>query len=187
MRHALFEIGILIALAAFVFAVNTTVPWLLTRGGAPSRKNGALYYRIRPGMRLLAGVICVLGLWAMVTSLRQLGRPSDLRWIPELVGGLAMVLCAAFMLTARISLDEEGLHYRRRLKSLTSIGWTEFDHYEVRADPKINTLTVFFRSVDGRTIAVEEAGYDVADLLQRIVSRIHLQERPYARRHWYGG
>jgi hypothetical protein len=187
MRHVLFEIGILIALGAFVFAVNTTVPWLLTRGGAPSQENGTLHYRIRPGMRLLAGVIGGLGLWAMVTGFRQLRRPNDLLCLLELFGGLAMVFCAAFMLTARISLDEGGLHYRRRWKSLTSIGWAEFDHYEVRADPKINTLTVFFRSVDSRTIAVEEAGYDVADLLQRIVARTHLQERPYTRRHWYGG
>lgn len=186
-QHVLTGTGPFLLATVFVIIITVGLSWLFTRGGAPAEENGALHYKLRPGIRVMAYTLIGGAAGAIVAGCRSLIEPHDLTWMLELFGGLAMLLCGAFMLSASLYLDEAGLHYRRGWKRVTSIAWQELDHYEKLRNPKTTTNVYFFRSVDGKTIPVEETGYDVKDLLQHIDSRRKIPEQPYQRRHWYGG
>jgi hypothetical protein len=187
MLHSLPKPVVLILTFAFTIFVYAAAKWLFTRGGEPLQENGVEHYRLRPAARALSIALCALGLWALVSGLRSLKTPLDFLWAPELFGGLAMMLSGTFMFSARIALDEAGLHYRRGWKRMTSISWIELDHYEVLFNRSLGTSTYFFRARDGASIPVDETGYNIEALMQHIQARKKLREMPYTRRHWYGG
>jgi hypothetical protein len=186
-HHLLTGAGSFVLTTAWVVIVTVGLSWLFTRGGAPSEENGTLHYKLRPGMRMMAYVLVLAGVYAVAVGCISLNEPRNLLWMLELAGGLGMLLGGAFMLSASLYLDDTGLHYRRGWKRVTSIGWKELDHYEVDRARRTNTSVYFFCSIDGTTIPVEETGYDVGDLLKHIDSRKKIREQPYQRRHWYGG
>jgi hypothetical protein len=178
-------LSLVIAVVVVVMTVGTA--WLFKQGGAPTVRGGAVYYGLRPAVRVTALVLGGLGVWATVTGVRGLARPRDLMWMLELFGGLAMVAGASFAWLAGITLDAEGVHVRRGWKRAASIAWNDLDHYEISFNTKTGTSMVFLRSNDGRTIPVEEGAYDVADMLRRIQGYRAVEEQPYKERHWYGG
>ena len=186
-HQVLTKTGWLILIVAVALIVTFGLSWLFTRGGAPSEENGALHYKLRPGMRVLAYVLLVAGIYAIAAGCRSLSEPQNILWMVELFGGLAMSLGGAFLLSASLYLDDAGMHYRRGWKRVTSIAWKDLDHYETLNNPRTYTRIYFFRSVDGKTIPVDETGYNVKDLLEHIDSRKKLHEQPYQRRHWNGG
>ena len=181
----------LFLIVVFILIVGAVSSWLFTHGGAPDEENGVVNYPLRPATRILATLIGLSGLAAIGFGVWALRTPRDLWWMLKVFGGAGLVMSALFILSARLWLDEAGLHYRRGFKRLTTIGWHEFNHYEtmVNSDWRTNmsSRTIFFRSVDANSIPVQEAGYAVDDLLRRIQARTHLKEQPYKRRHWYGG
>jgi hypothetical protein len=181
---------VILVVAVFLVAVSAVGTWVIKLGGAPDEENGELVYRLRPAMKFTAILAGLLGLTGVVSGLLGLRTPRDFMWILWLFGGTGLVLCALFILSARIYLNEAGLSYRRGWKHQTTISWRDLHHYEMMTNRNwktgINTRVIFFVSVDDRSIPVDESGYDAGDLLRRIQVRKHLKEQPYKQRNWYG-
>jgi hypothetical protein len=179
-----------VLLALLIFVVVAFIPTLAMRllmsGGRPRSSNGAYECKLRPGMRVLAIVIALVAAWIVMHALLDWRQPK-MALAAQILGGCALGVIPAFILNARVLVDEEGLHYQSAWKSVCTIAWSDMVCYQVQYNSQTGSRTYLYRSRDGSSIPVEQLGYDTDDLLKRVLTHVPLKEEPYQRRHWYGG
>lgn len=160
--------------------------WTLNRGGAGQREGERVLYRPRPGIRVIGVVIVLIGLiiwgYAILSAVNRAW--SDAFWI--LVFGSFFVLLGLQVLWQQLVVDAEGLHYYRGLLSAVHIPWAQLSHYEVSGSAVVSVYLL--RSLDPKkTIGITNLLFHVRDLLATVRKHVTLSQRPYHRRHWYGG
>lgn len=185
-RH-LSKIFVRLPILPVVWLVISLLAPLMTRGGAAQREKGRLVYRLRPGMKVFSYwsiVISASILWLCSDEIRQ-GRLDAAVLTGSM--GIAFLLGGFYFLSMHFFLDIDGLHYMRWFGKTTTILWKELDHYELRRDARTSSAQYFFRSTDGRSIPVSNFAHDAIGMVRRAKLNHPMGERPYKRRHWYGG
>ena len=174
--------GVLVAMMAVLWGLGK----LLSMGGKPEQRGTAIYYNIKPMMRVLIwvfGIGSLTAIWFGVQAL--LHANPGLGWILLAIGTMFLTISA--LAPSQIILDEPGMLWHRGIRPDVAIPWGELTHYETIYIPRSMTTNYFFRGANGKTIVVSSSGFDVADMLQRIRRHCPCPEQPFKRQHWYGG
>ena len=185
MSHVTHTVLLYGGVALAVWAFCTGVRRLMLLGGPASEEAGQVIYRLRPGVRFLSYAYLLLGIGML--SYVWSNRYDLFLCSVQFLFGLACVYGGAFILSTRMVLDENGLHYFHWPNKQTTITWSSIDHYETMTEHYGISTVYFFRPTEGKSIGVTDTAYDVKDLLSRVQARHPLHEKPYKRRKWYGG
>ncbi len=156
---------------------------LLRKGGAPVQKEEEVIYPTRPGMKVIYYLFGVGGLVACVCAARETD-PTGV-WLASVIG-FSTLLGAAYGLSVRYRLDAAGVHYSRLWGSII-IPWDELDHYELLPMPQYGVEQIYLRSRLGTSIAIADIQIDSVAFMKRVQKLHKIKEKPYQRRHWWGG
>lgn len=140
---------------------------------------------------LALGLVLLVGGMFMILDrdgglLRGGARPSDVGWLVSAVGGIFAVLAllALARVCPRLELHRDGILYRRCLRGVTRIAWSEFDRAEVLPVRRPRTIggdiildCVKLVTTDGRQVVVSapiapEQAQDVQELITAVATRI---------------
>lgn len=134
-------------------------------------------------MKVVSYLLLAMGIYGFTVAWGDV-QGGD-RWFVWAVAGL-MCLGGLYSLSTSYIVDEDGIRFRR-LGITKTISWNALDHYERLSVPRMGSRQIFFRGTDGQTIGIDELGQDAAAMLDLVLAKRHLHERPYKRQHWWGG
>jgi len=173
--------GVLAALMAFLWGLGK----LLSLGGKPEQRGTAIYYNVKPMMRVIIWVSAIASLVAIWSGIQGFRHANTALGVIFLSIGVTFLLIAAIC-PSQIILDEPGMVWHRGIRPDVAIPWAELTHYETIIIPRSMTTNYFFRGANGQTIVVSSTGFDVTDMLERIRQRQPCPQQPFKRQHWYG-
>lgn len=106
------------------------------------------------------------------------GRTGAHWW---LIGGAAVAIISGIIANPHLWLDDQAMHYRLARFPTVSIPWAGLDHYEKNrvVSRGGSSIYYYFRSRDGKTIALSQSTYDTDSLLEKIRVHGYVSEKPY--------
>lgn len=156
---------------------------LLRKGGAPRESESRTVFPLRPGMKIVSYLLLAMGIYLIAGAWQIFSGAGS--WLGSGFGAL-VCLGGVYCLSTSYSADAEGIHFRR-LGMTKTISWQALQHYERFSPSSMGSEQVLFRGTDGQSIGIDELGQDATAMLTLVLAKKHLHEKPYKRRHWWGG
>ena len=156
----------------------------LNRGGRGKVDQGAVAYKPRPGIVVIAIVLAALALLVWGASLFAILARNWQDAMIEFLIGLPFLWLAFFTMLQKLILNDEGIRYERWYLQPITLLWSDLSHYEIAASAIVSVLVLRPRS-GGPSMVLSSYTFDVKDVLRRVTQKTPIRQQALRRQKWY--